>query len=75
MDEPFGALDPHTRSQMQMHLLQIWKNVDVTIMFVTHDLDEAILLSDRILVLKANPERSTSSSKSPCRGHVAPSIC
>ena len=55
MDEPFGALDPHTRCQMQMHLLQIWKNVDVTIMFVTHDLDEAILLSDRILVLKANP--------------------
>ena len=55
MDEPFGALDPHTRSQMQAYLLQIWKNVDVTIMFVTHDLDEAIYLSDRILVLKANP--------------------
>lgn len=55
MDEPFGALDPHTRSQMQTYLLQIWKNVDVTIMFVTHDLDEAIYLSDRILVLKANP--------------------
>ncbi|HBR95028.1 MAG TPA: ABC transporter [Opitutae bacterium] len=55
MDEPFGALDPHTRSQMQSHLLQIWHNVDVTIMFVTHDLDEAIYLSDRILVLKANP--------------------
>lgn len=55
MDEPFGALDPHTRCQMQAHLLQIWKNVDVTIMFVTHDLDEAIYLSDRILVLKANP--------------------
>jgi NitT/TauT family transport system ATP-binding protein len=55
MDEPFGALDPHTRNQMQAHLLQIWKNVDVTIMFVTHDLDEAIYLSDRILVLKANP--------------------
>lgn len=55
MDEPFGALDPHTRAQMQMHLLQIWKNVDITIMFVTHDLDEAILLSDRILVLKPNP--------------------
>ena len=55
MDEPFGALDPHTRSQMQSYLLQIWKNVDVTIMFVTHDLDEAIYLSDRILVLKANP--------------------
>jgi NitT/TauT family transport system ATP-binding protein len=55
MDEPFGALDPHTRNQMQDHLLQIWKNVDVTIMFVTHDLDEAIYLSDRILALKANP--------------------
>ncbi|MGB0257518.1 MAG: ABC transporter ATP-binding protein [Coraliomargarita sp.] len=55
MDEPFGALDPHTRCQMQSHLLQIWRNVDVTIMFVTHDLDEAIYLSDRILVLKANP--------------------
>jgi len=55
MDEPFGALDPNTRGQMQAYLLQIWKNVDVTIMFVTHDLDEAIYLSDRILVLKANP--------------------
>lgn len=55
MDEPFGALDPHTRCQMQSHLLKIWRNVDVTVMFVTHDLDEAIYLSDRILVLKANP--------------------
>jgi len=55
MDESFGALDPHTRSQMQSYLLQIWRNVDVTIVFVTHDLDEAIYLSDRILVLKANP--------------------
>ena len=55
MDEPFGALDAQTRAQMQSYLLQIWKNVDVTIMFVTHDLDEAIYLSDRILVLKANP--------------------
>ena len=55
MDEPFGALDPHTRCQMQAHLLKIWRNVDVTIMFVTHDLDEAIYMSDRILVLKANP--------------------
>lgn len=55
MDEPFGALDAQTRSQMQAYLLQIWRNVDVTIMFVTHDLEEAIYLSDRILVLKANP--------------------
>ncbi len=57
MDEPFGALDAQTRAQMQHHLLQIWKNVDVTILFITHDLDEAIYLADRILVLKANPGR------------------
>ncbi len=55
MDEPFGALDAQTRGQMQSHLLQIWKHVDVTILFITHDLDEAIYLADRILVLKANP--------------------
>lgn len=55
MDEPFGALDAQTRALMQMYLLQIWKKVDVTILFITHDLDEAIFLSDRILVLGANP--------------------
>ncbi|MBR7974784.1 ABC transporter ATP-binding protein [Burkholderia vietnamiensis] len=55
MDEPFGALDAQTRAKMQAHLLDIWRNIDVTILFITHDLDEAILLADRILVLKANP--------------------
>ena len=55
MDEPFGALDAQTRAKMQSYLLQIWKNVDISILFITHDLDEAIYLSDRILVLKANP--------------------
>lgn len=55
MDEPFGALDAQTRASMQSYLLQIWRNVDVTILFVTHDLDEAVYLSDRILVLRANP--------------------
>ena len=57
MDEPFGALDAQTRSQMQWYLTQIWTNVDVTILFITHDLDEAILLADRILVLAPNPGR------------------
>jgi NitT/TauT family transport system ATP-binding protein len=57
MDEPFGALDPQTRQQMQAYLLQIWKNVDITIIFITHDLDEAIFLSDRILVLDPRPGR------------------
>lgn len=55
MDEPFGALDAQTRAQMQAHLLEIWRNVDVTILFITHDLDEAVFLADRIIVLKANP--------------------
>jgi NitT/TauT family transport system ATP-binding protein len=55
MDEPFGALDALTRCKMQSYLLQIWRRVDVTILFITHDLDEAIYLADRILVLGVNP--------------------
>jgi NitT/TauT family transport system ATP-binding protein len=53
MDEPFGALDAQTRSHLQEHLLQIWQNVNVTILFITHDLDEAAFLADRIVVLGA----------------------
>jgi NitT/TauT family transport system ATP-binding protein len=55
MDEPFGALDAQTRSKMQSYLMEIWQNIDITILFITHDLDEAIYLADRILVLKAHP--------------------
>lgn len=55
MDEPFGALDAQTRTKMQSHLLDIWKNIDITVLFITHDLDEAVFLADRILVLKAHP--------------------
>ena len=57
MDEPFSALDAQTRAQMQSYLLQIWRQVDITIVFITHDLDEAIYLADRVLVLDANPGR------------------
>jgi NitT/TauT family transport system ATP-binding protein len=57
MDEPFGALDAQTRAEMQGHLIQIWRNVDVTIVFITHDLDEAVFLADRVLVMGANPGR------------------
>ena len=57
MDEPFGALDAQTRCQMQSYLLQIWRQVDVTIVFITHDLDEAVYLADRILILDAHPGR------------------
>lgn len=55
MDEPFGALDAQTRAKMQSYLHEIWKNIDVTILFITHDLDEAVYLADRVLVLKAHP--------------------
>jgi NitT/TauT family transport system ATP-binding protein len=55
MDEPFGALDAQTRARMQAHLLEIWRKIDITIIFITHDLDEAIFLADRILVLSAHP--------------------
>ena len=55
MDEPFGALDAQTRCRMQSHLLEIWRKIDVTVVFITHDLDEAIFLADRILVLSAHP--------------------
>jgi NitT/TauT family transport system ATP-binding protein len=55
MDEPFGALDAQTRCRMQAHLLEIWRKIDITIIFITHDLEEAIFLADRILVLSAHP--------------------
>jgi NitT/TauT family transport system ATP-binding protein len=51
MDEPFGALDAQTRAQMQSYLLQLWRHIDVTIVFVTHDLDEAVFLGDRVIVM------------------------
>jgi len=57
MDEPFGALDAQTRSSMQAHLLEICARIDVTVLFITHDLDEAVYLSDRIVVLGANGGR------------------
>ena len=55
MDEPFGALDAQTRAKIQAYLLQIREKIDITIIFITHDLDEAVYLSDRILVLKSDP--------------------
>jgi NitT/TauT family transport system ATP-binding protein len=55
MDEPFGALDAQTRCRMQAYLLEIWRKIDITIVFITHDLDEAIYLADRILVLQPHP--------------------
>ncbi|HET7389112.1 MAG TPA: ABC transporter ATP-binding protein [Nocardioidaceae bacterium] len=55
MDEPFGAIDAQTRELMQEELLHIWADTQKTIVFVTHDLDEAVMLADRIVVLSAGP--------------------
>jgi len=55
MDEPFGALDAQTRNIMQMELRKIWKETETTILFITHDVDEAILLSTRAGVMTAGP--------------------
>jgi NitT/TauT family transport system ATP-binding protein len=57
MDEPFGALDAQTRTMMQENLLQIWSERRATVIFITHDLDEAIFLADRILLMSASPGR------------------
>jgi len=55
LDEPFGALDAMSRANMQAWLLDIWKEYERTVVFVTHDIDEAIFLSDRIIVMGARP--------------------
>ncbi len=60
LDEPFGALDSQTRLEMQRWLLEVWDELDRTVLFVTHDVDEAIFLADRVLVMSPRPGRIAS---------------
>lgn len=55
MDEPFGALDAQTRELMQFELLQIWDKNPASMLFVTHGIDEAVLMGDRVIVLGGSP--------------------
>jgi NitT/TauT family transport system ATP-binding protein len=57
MDEPFASLDAQTRESMQVELLRIWKEAAKTVLFITHQIDEAIFLSDRVIVFSARPGR------------------
>ncbi len=57
MDEPFGALDAQTRNVLQDEVLKIWEQKHVTFLFVTHSVDEAVVLSDRIVVMTSRPGR------------------
>jgi ABC-type nitrate/sulfonate/bicarbonate transport system ATPase subunit len=57
LDEPFGALDSQTRLEMQRWLIEVWSELDRTVVFVTHDVDEAIFLADRVVVMTPRPGR------------------
>ena len=67
MDEPFGALDALTREKMNLELLRIWKESKKTILFVTHGINEAIFLSDRVIILSARPSNMIKALDIPLR--------
>ena len=75
MDEPFGPLDAQTRLLMQHDLLDLWRSPGKTIVFVTHDLTEAIALADRVVLMSARPGQIVALTGSKSRGHGIFFIC
>ena len=65
LDEPFSALDALTREKMQEHIRKIWEETGSTFLFITHDVDEALLLGKRLVVMQGNPGRIVSDYKNP----------
>jgi NitT/TauT family transport system ATP-binding protein len=57
MDEPFGALDPQTRMNMQDLLVRLWREVEATVFFITHSIEEAVYLGDRVYIMSTGPGR------------------
>jgi NitT/TauT family transport system ATP-binding protein len=55
MDEPFGALDPITRQQMQDMVVELWREVEATVFFITHSIEEAVFLGDRVYLFSNSP--------------------
>ena len=75
MDEPFGALDAQTRLKMQELLLEIWQNIQTSVLFITHDIDEALFLADRVLIMSHRPGRIIEEIKLDFAGACAPGCC
>ncbi len=65
LDEPFGALDAQTRLEMQQWLLQVWRDAERTVLFITHDVDESIFLADRVIVMSPRPGRVVADFANP----------
>ena len=76
MDEPFAAVDAQTREILQFELLRIWETRPTTMVFVTHSIEEAVLMGDRVVVLKGRPEQhSRDDRRSICRARARARRC